>query len=282
VGTLPVLFAVAASGLAGGATPQAPSAWQWALLSLAAFVAVWALLVAVLYAGGGGAPARGPPPPPPPPPPSVVFAPGPPPPAVLVPPEPAAAAPPLEVEAGFSADPNDGFDEFDLEDFSEEAAAPVVAGVVGETDAAIEEEVSRAEDVVDLEAAMETLMDGQVFDGEVVPDEGAGGGPVAAEERAEAAMEPAIEPAMAGEDEWPVEMPPYDVLAPVAENYAGEPPPWAVEMMEEMRRLRAENNGLRDALRCITALLDRQIGALQEGREDLERHVGDIPGEIGS
>ena len=50
-------------------------------------------------------------------------------------------------------------------------------------------------------------------------------------------------------------------------------------MMEEMQRLRAENSGLRDALRGITTLLDRQIGVLQEGREELERHVGEIPGE---
>jgi len=58
VSALDVLVAVAGSGLAGGATSHAPSALQWALLSLAAVVAVWALFVAVLYAAGRGRAAR--------------------------------------------------------------------------------------------------------------------------------------------------------------------------------------------------------------------------------
>ena len=55
--------------------------------------------------------------------------------------------------------------------------------------------------------------------------------------------------------------------------------PGPLEMMEELQRLRAENSGLREALRGITTLLDRQIGVLQDGREELDRHVGEIPGE---
>ena len=53
-------------------------------------------------------------------------------------------------------------------------------------------------------------------------------------------------------------------------------------MREELQRLRAENNGLREALRGIRALLERQIGVLQEGRDELGRHVGENPGESAS
>ena len=66
------------------------------------------------------------------------------------------------------------------------------------------------------------------------------------------------------------------------ESLTNEPPPWAKEMMEEVLRLRAENDGLREALRGIRTLLDRQIGVLQQGREELERHIGETPGEDGS
>ena len=129
--------------------------------------------------------------------------------------------------------------------------------------------------MVDLEADMETLMDGQLVVEESVPDTA---GPIDVEEIAEARAEAVT----AVEDEWPVETSPFDAVAPPAEPSTHEPPPWAVEMMEELQRLRAENNGLRDALRGITTLLDRQIGVLQDGREELDRHVGEIPGESAS
>jgi hypothetical protein len=88
-----------------------------------------------------------------------------------------------------------------------------------------------------------------------------------------------VEDVLAIEDEWPVETSPFDAVASPAETFTHEPPPWAVEMMEELQRLRAENSVLRDALRGITTLLDRQIGVLQDGREELDRHLGEIPGE---
>jgi hypothetical protein len=154
---------------------------------------------------------------------------------------------PLELETEVPAPPTDGLDEFDLEYFSEEKAAPVVD--VG-PEVAFAEEFPE-EDVVDLEADMETLLDGQ---------RGA-------------------EDAGAVEDEWPVQAMSFDDAAPPEESSAHEPPPWAVELMEELQRLRTENSVLRDALRGITTLLDRQIGVLQDGRDELDRHVGGVPGE---
>ena len=103
--------------------------------------------------------------------------------------------------------------------------------------------------------------------------------------------EPTFESMTAAEDDRLIETPPDDVVAPVttvatfatvAEASTNEPPPWALEMMEEMKRLRVENDGLRDALRGIRGLLDRQIGILQDGSKELERHVGEISREIAS
>jgi len=227
-------------------------------------------------AGGavGGAERRETPSPsPPPPPPSMVFAPAPAPPppsdGVAAPPVPVAPVPQsLEVEIEVPAIPSDGIDEFDLEYFSDEKAEPVAA--VG-PEVALGEEFPE-EDVVDLEADMESLMDGQRGAEEEVPDTA---GPTDVDDIAEAR----VESAMAVEDEWPVETSPFDAVTPPAEPFTHAPPPWAVEMMEELQRLRAENSVLRDALRGITTLLDRQIGVLQGGREELERHVGEIPGE---
>jgi hypothetical protein len=119
---------------------------------------------------------------------------------------------------------------------------------------------------------METLMDGQRVVEEEVPDTP---GTIDVEDIAEAR----VEDVMAVEDEWPVETLPFDAVASPAESLTHEPPPWAVEMLEELQRLRTENSVLRDALRGITTLLDRQIGVLQDGREELGRHVGEIPGE---
>jgi signal recognition particle receptor subunit beta len=211
-------------------------------------------------------------PPPPPPPPSVVFAPAPAPP----PPQeaeasavPVAPAPqPLVVEAEVPAVPIDGLDEFDLEYFSDEKAGPVAAG---SPEVAPGEEFPE-EGVVDLEADMETLMDGRRVVGEEVPDTP---GTIDVEDVGEAR----VEDVMAVEDEWPVETSPFAAVAPPAETFTHEPPPWAVEMREELQRLRTENSVLRDALRGITTLLDRQIGVLQDGRDELDRHVGGIPGE---
>lgn len=217
--------------------------------------------------GGGEQRAAPPPaPPPPPPPPSVVFAPSPPPPppqATAVPPAPPAPARRLpEVEIEVPAVPTDGLDEFDLEYFSDDNTTPAAAGG---PEVAFGEGFPE-EGVVDLEADMETLMDGQsMVEGEppvgTVPAE-AGDGEAA----------PFVEEA------WPVASPLAGV-APLAEPLPYEPPPWAEEMMEEMRRLRVENNALREALLGIRTLLGRQIGVLQDGCEELDRHVGEIPGE---
>ena len=126
--------------------------------------------------------------------------------------------------------------------------------------------------VVDLEADMETLMDGQRVVEAEVPDTS---GTLDVQDSAQAR----VEDVTAVEEEWPVETSPFDAVAPPAETFTHEPPPWAVEMREELQRLRAENSVLRDALRGIVMLLDRQIGVLQDGREELDRHVGGIPGE---
>jgi signal recognition particle receptor subunit beta len=271
--------------------------------------------------GSGAAERREAPPPPPPPSPSVVFAPSPPPPVYQPPPPPppppvyepppppvyeptpapayeppapppayeprppAAPAPPPWAEAAVHAAPVDEFDEFDLEEFSDGVAAPAEAAG---PDDAFAEDVPTAEDVVDLEAEMETLMDGQLEaeeplpEPESVPEQGAEAvldADAGFVEEIAAAVEPEPEPEPGVEDVWPGEAPPYDALAPAAEGFTPEPPRWAVELMEELQRLRAENNGLREALRGITTLLDRQIGVLQQGREELERNVGERPGE---
>jgi len=199
-----------------------------------------------------------PPPPPPPPPPAVVFAPAPP--------------PPPEVEADAAAVAIEGLDEFDLEDFAAEAAAPVVAAG---PDIAPGED-NPEEDVVDLEADMETLMDGQFVSGDGSPDNGVGS--IAVAEIAASGFESV----MADEDGWPVATPLDATVVPAAATFTSEPPPWAVELMAEMQRLRAENSGLRAALRGIKTLLDRQVDVLREGREELERHVGENPGESAS
>jgi len=182
----------------------------------------------------GGADGREvPPPPPPPPPPSVVFAPAPPPPRLP------------EVETVDSAIAIEGLDEFDLDDFTDEAAAHPVAGG---PDVASREEVPE-EELLDLETDMAIFTDD----------------PFEVEESEQAVAETALEPAMAAEDECPAET-----------------PPWAAAMMEDMQRLRAENSDLRAALQEIRALLNRQIGALRAGCEELERHVGDDSGESAS
>ena len=75
------------------------------------------------------------------------------------------APPPLEVETDVPAVPIDGLDEFDLEYFSDEKVQPVAAA---SPEVALGEEFPE-EDVVDLEADMETLLDGQRGVEEEVP-----------------------------------------------------------------------------------------------------------------
>jgi hypothetical protein len=219
---------------------------------------------------GGAENRQAPAPPPPPPPPSAVFAPAPPspPPRAEVSSPVPPAVQPLEPEAEAPAVQTEGLDEFDLEYFSEENVQPVAAGRPA---AAFGEEFPE-EDVVDLEADMETLLDGQRGVEEQVPDTS---GTIEVGDIVEAR----VEDVMAVEDEWPVETLPFDAVAPPPEPFTHEAPAWAVEMREELQRLRAENSVLREALRGITTLLDRQIGVLQDGRDELDRHVGGIPGE---
>ena len=199
---------------------------------------------------------------------------------------PAATAPPEpEAEAEVSAFPIDGLDEFDLEYFADETPAPEAPA---SPEVAVESAVPGGGDIVDLEADLAALMEADSEDAEAEPGDGVfetAAGLEAIDEMAEAG----IEPAMADEDDWFISTPSDDAVAPiapvdqvapvVAETLPSEPPPWAAEMIEEMQRLRAENDGLRDALRGIRVLLDRQIGVLQDGREELERHLGENPGE---
>jgi hypothetical protein len=91
-------------------------------------------------------------------------------------------------------------------------------------------------------------------------------------------MEEVIGPGTSAEEIWPSTPPSVAMFAPVAESSTGELPPWAVEMMEDLQRLRAENRELREALRCLASIVGRQVDVLREGREELERHVGDGPG----
>ena len=70
-----------------------------------------------------------------------------------------------------------------------------------------------------------------------------------------------------------------DVFEPAAEAPEAAPPPWALDMMDELQRLRRDNNELREALRGLSLLLGRQVDALREGREQLDRYVGDRPEE---
>jgi hypothetical protein len=72
------------------------------------------------------------------------------------------------------------------------------------------------------------------------------------------------------------------MFTPAAEACADEQPPWALEMIEDLQRLRAENRELREALRCLAKTIGRQIDVLRAGREELERHVGDGPGRAAS
>lgn len=218
-------------------------------------------------AEGGSERREAPPAPPPPPPsPAAVFAPAPPPPPApptvpAPPPPPAPPVPPApaQQDAG-AAFPGDPLEEFDLEDFGDDSKAPVAAGdaqTAFEADVpeeVVPEEDVVEEDVVDLEADMETLVDSRSVIG-------------------------AGEPDLIGEDEWPVRPSPDDPPGLAEEGIPGEPPPWAAAMIEELQRLRVENHGLRSALRGITTLLDRQIHVLQQGREELERHVGETRGE---
>ena len=175
---------------------------------------------------------------------------------------------PLELETDTPAAPNDGLDEFDLEYFSEENVQPDAAGSPAP---AFGEEFPE-EDVVDLESDMETLLDGQRGIEEEVP---AASDTIDVEDIAAARVEDVV----TVEDEWPAQASSFDDAAPPAASATNEAPPWAVEMREELQRLRAENSVLREALRGITTLLDRQIGVLQDGRDELDRRVGEIPGE---
>jgi hypothetical protein len=246
-------------------------------------------------AGVGAERPQQPAPPPPPPPPSAAFAPAPPPPpappprpappaqpAPTITPPPAprvpVAPPPPAVAPAEAALPLDGLDEFDLADFGEEAEAPVAPAAREQEFSFGEGEAAPTDDVVDLEAEMETFVDSQGAAGESAFDTAAGEGPIDLEDYAGAGGASAA----AGEEDWLAEPPADEAPVPAAEQFTAEPPPWAVAMMDELQRLRAENNRLRDALRGVATLIDRQIGVLQEGREELERHVGDDPGESAS
>jgi hypothetical protein len=58
-------------------------------------------------------------------------------------------------------------------------------------------------------------------------------------------------------------------------GFAAEEPSRDEEILREVRQARAENRELRAALRLFLGLLDRQIGALHEGRDLIARHLGD-------
>jgi hypothetical protein len=91
-----------------------------------------------------------------------------------------------------------------------------------------------------------------------------------------------IGPGPSADEIWPSATSSAGMFAPAPEPPGGEQPPWAVEMMEDLQRLRAENRELREALRCLAAIMGRQLDVLRDGREELERHVGDGPGRAAS
>jgi hypothetical protein len=92
-------------------------------------------------------------------------------------------------------------------------------------------------------------------------------------------VEEGIGPAPSEEESWLTAPSHGGMFTPAAEACADEQPPWALEMIEDLQRLRAENRELREALRCLAALVDSQIDVLREGRGRLERHLGEVGGE---
>ena len=136
---------------------------------------------------------------------------------------------------------------------------------------------------------LEELSGGDLGDLESGREFSAGGGPGALEEMTggDGGFGPIAErgfidegrgPGPSADEIWPAATSSSGMFAPASESSAGEQPRWAVELMEELQRLRAENRELREALRCLAATLGRQIDVLRDGREELERHVGDGTG----
>jgi signal recognition particle receptor subunit beta len=270
-----------------------------------------------------------PPPPPPPPPPGVFAAPpqppapappsaGPPPPPApapprsVAPPPPPPSAPPVSVAAAAAAaeEPllSDGaFDEFELEDLGEEAAAPP-AGIAEESfeglDAPSAEEGARGILFGEAGAAGGAILDAdegraeryeEISLEEYAEEPRGREAPGALFPETEAEPEPEPEPARMEEiefepglEEEPEAVPapeagpeleldleaPQPAPAPVAAA-AETPPAWARDILAELARLRDENRELRAALRGYSGVIDRQIALLQAGREELLRGTGD-------
>ena len=199
-------------------------------------------------------PEAPPPEPPPPEMPAVVAAPQP----LVSPPAPAASeaaeaaeAAPEEPDAANvpSAEQPDMYEEFDLEELS-------------------------GGDLGDLESGREFSAGGGPGALEEMTGGDGGFGPIA--ERS--FIDEGRGPGPSTDEIWPAATSSSGMFAPASGSSAGEQPRWAVELMEELQRLRAENRELREALRCLAATLGRQIDVLRDGREELERHVGDGTG----
>jgi hypothetical protein len=188
-------------------------------------------------------------PPPPPPPPARVFAPSPPsaPPA---PPEPPVeVAPPPLAEEEHPAVEEEHPDEFDLEEYHPETTTPALKAGSGEPSA-----VTDLGGAVPVDRAREFEMftaggdeEGPGFGLESLGESGAPAGAEGAPFWAEQ---------LGGE---------------AAVSGPAEPPAWALAMQEELRSLREENRGLRSALRGLAGAIERQIAALEAGREEVRR-----------
>jgi hypothetical protein len=178
-------------------------------------------------------------PPPPPPPPARVFAP-----SAL----PASPEPPV-VDASPPAVEEEHPDEFDLEEYQPEATTPAPEAGSGEPSA-----VPDLGGAVPVDRAREFEMftaggdeEGPGFGLETLGESGA---PAGGEGAPFWAAQLGGEAAAAG---------------------PAEPPAWALAMQEELRSLREENRGLRSALRGLAGAIERQIAALEAGREEVRR-----------
>jgi hypothetical protein len=165
------------------------------------------------------------------------------------------------------AETTEGFDEIDLEEFSDEspAASPF-------EESALHPEDFDAEPLVDPTGGLDAPAVAHV---EAVGD--APGIAAEGDRSMTGGVHEAVTPDAAEED-WRREETEW-ISYHEGGSFSAEEPPRDEEILQEVRQARAENRELRAALRLFLGLLDRQIGALQEGRELIARHLGEDSAE---
>jgi signal recognition particle receptor subunit beta len=195
-------------------------------------------------------------PPPPPPSPASVLTPAP---AAMVASPPPVAPPPAAAET------TEGFEEIDLEEFTDEApaATSIEESALGPEDFDAEPLADPAGGLAAPAAVATEAVAGEA-DGIDADGEPAGSGGV---------RESYVTDTGAQED-WRREEAEW-ISYPQEGGFADEEPPRDEEILREVRQARAENRELRAALRLFLGLIDRQIGALHEGRDLIASHLGD-------